>query len=580
MSFARLASAGSLLAVAVAVASGCGAATAPAGGPTLEARPHPVITIVVDQMAGWMAEERWPLLPRDGGFARLAREGSLVRELRYAHAVTDTAPGHSALYTGASPRASGICINEVLDATGKKVSILRDERTALVGAGGPLTGAGAVGSSLAVLEVDTLADRLRASHPDALIVSLSLKDRGALFGGGRRPTASLWLDVKTAQMVCSTAVCDTFPAWAVPLGSPSALAKHQADVWTLLDPGWVQAHAATPDMQDGEGDIAGLGVTFPHPLSGAPFGKALRTTPMADELLFALATAALDAESRPGRPTLLALSLSANDYIGHTFGPDSWESWDELSRLDRSLARFLASLDARFGADGYDVLLTADHGVTTMPEATLRPATRPWCSSAGTAAADRWGRACGAVTRILPEAMAQELTAVARTTMGDGSWVLGVDDPYVFLTPQARALPPGRMRALKAALTSALQAHAEVAAVFDVALLPATCPPDEDESLAALVCRSSARSSGDLYVVPRPGSFFDPDVVVGKGTSHGGPYLYDRAVPLLVRAPGRVPAHQIIEPPVGFSSFTRTAASLLGIPPPDAARSARDLSTR
>ena len=72
------------------------------------AAPPPwLVTIVVDQLAAWMADERWPALPSDGGFARLQREGLTVRELRFAHSVTETAPGHAALYTGAVPRVSG-----------------------------------------------------------------------------------------------------------------------------------------------------------------------------------------------------------------------------------------------------------------------------------------------------------------------------------------------------------------------------------------------------------------------------------------------------------------------------------------
>ncbi len=533
-------------------------------------------------MAAWIAVERWGLLPREGGFARLAREGTWVRELRYAHAATDTAPGHSALYTGATPRTSGISINEVVDAHRKKASILRDARTALLGADGPIEGA--VGSSLAALEVETVADRLRASHPDALIVSLSLKDRGALFGGGRQPTAALWLDTRTAQMVCSTAVCQAFPSWARAKGSAEALARHRADVWQPLDPSWIAAHAATPDAQDGEGDAAGLGTTFPHALRRTePLAQALRTTPMADDLLFQLAQAALDAEYRPGRPTLLALSLSANDYIGHTFGPDSWEAWDELARLDASLGRFLAMLDARFGADGYDVLLSADHGVTTMPEAAERPGARPWCAEpepGGSKRADRWGRACGVVVRILGDVLARELEEVATRAIGPGEWVLAVDDPYVFFTAAAHALPAARSGALREAVGAALRAHPQIAEVLDVAALPAHCPAEDDESVTALVCRSTGKASGDLYVVTRPGSFFDPDIVVGKGTGHGTPYLYDRAVPLLVRAPGRALAHEVIDTPVGFEAFARTAATLLGIDPPASAGPGRDLATR
>jgi hypothetical protein len=53
-----------------------------------------------------------------------------------------------------------------------------------------------------------------------------------------------------------------------------------------------------------------------------------------------------------------------------------------------------------------------------------------------------------------------------------------------------------------------------------------------------LVCESVVADDsgeyGDYFIVPSPGSFFvePPDVV-----SHGSPYVYDRAVPLLVRYP-------------------------------------------
>ena len=33
------------------------------------------------------------------------------------------------------------------------------------------------------------------------------------------------------------------------------------------------------------------------------------------------------------------VSFSTHDYVGHAFGPDSWESWDTWLRLDAQLAR-------------------------------------------------------------------------------------------------------------------------------------------------------------------------------------------------------------------------------------------------
>src|SRR5262249_55722272 len=155
-------------------------------------------------------------LPSDGGFARLLREGLYVRELHFAHAVTDTAPGHAALYTGAVPRVTGIVANDVLGPDGKKASILMDAKTRLVPAGGPRA-LDRPRSWRAARRFDTLADALMAAPPDAEVYSFSLKDRGALFAAGRRPTLALWLDTEGGTLATSTAFGWAVPDWAAPL---------------------------------------------------------------------------------------------------------------------------------------------------------------------------------------------------------------------------------------------------------------------------------------------------------------------------------------------------------------------------
>jgi hypothetical protein len=550
------------------LATMCACASTPAPMPTpsqarVAKRSRVVITIVVDQLAGWIADERWPLLPRDGGFARLIREGTWVKRLRYAHAATDTAPGHSALYTALPPHDSGIFANEVPDAEGARVSILRDAQVHRVTEDGVDT---APGASLASLGVDTLADRLHRAEPDAVVLGLSLKDRGALFGAGRSPRAAIWFEPKLDRFVTSTAVAETFPRWALPVVSRTALARIQSQTWSPLDATFVAAHARTPDDQPGEGDEKGFGRVFPHVLSATREpGYALRTSPFGDDVLFALAEAGIDAEKVTEHDALIAISLSANDYIGHVFGPDSWEAWDELSRLDRALAGFLRDLDARFGRDGYAVLLTGDHGVTAMPEATLVAGVRTWCNQD---AHESWDRACGAVGRILPDEVLGELREASRRALGAGDWVATVIDPYVYLTPAARGLEPRRLALLDETISATLRGHPEVDHVTPTRTLPAKCPPETDESIAALVCRSFAPGAGDYYVVPSRGSFFDPSVVVGKGTSHGSPYLFDRTVPLLAYAPGRIAGGVVVDGAVGYETFARTAATLLGIDPP------------
>lgn len=522
-----------------------------------------VVALVVDQLAAWVAADRLGELPKDGGFARLRGEGTWVRDLRFGHAITETAPGHSALFTGRVPRESGVTGNELFDAvSGKTGSFVRDGEKHAVGADGERKSAGA---SLARLKVDTIADRLRAAKPDAVILALSLKDRGAVFGGGRAPTASVWFDSESASWVTGTAFAKELPAWA--RTKPDLAAA----TWELSRPGepeWVAAHAATPDDQPGETDGNGITRVFPHvPTAAKSPGYGWMANPAADAALLDVAIAALDASGAASHPTFLEVSLSTNDYVGHAFGPDSWEAWDELRRLDASLARFFEALDQRFGPGGWSALLTADHGVTPLVETAQVPRGRPWCA---TSAKDRWERPCDRGVRVSGAALLASLQAAATKAMErEGAWVAAVVEPRVIFGKDAAALDDAGRAKLVAALREALGHTSGVDQVFDAKELAGPCPPLADESTRALVCRSIVPGEpGDLYVTLRSGSAFELSRTPGMGTGHGAPRLHDRAVPLLVRAPGRIEARKVIDTPTRFDAFTRAASDLLGVPSP------------
>ncbi len=561
------------IAVSIAVAlgtSGCPAPKAPSRAAATKPPRPIVVALVVDQMSAWAATERWPLLPASGGIARLRREGTWVSELRYAHAATDTAPGHASLFTGTPPRVSGIVANELPGPDGRNAPILRDEATSLVSTSGVEKVAG---SSLARLRVRTVADRFRAAAPDATIVSVSIKDRSAIFGGGRAPTAALWFAPALDRFVTSTAFADALPKWASPFAGKDAIAASRGAPWTLVDRAFVEAHAATPDEQPGEGDWYGLGVAFPHDLarSWQP-AKTFRATPWADESVLALATAAIRARD-PDKPMLLSVSLSANDYVTHVFGPDSFEAWDVLLRLDASLARFFGVLDDAVSASGWSAVLSGDHGGPPLPELSGPGSGRPWCT-----AADPFDRPCVPSERLYVDALSKELEAAAAAAIGPGDWIRGVADPLVCLPDAARAHEPQRRDALERALVERLRAHLGVAEVHVVRALH-DCPTEVDESTAALVCRSVVDDGtlGDLYVVPAKGSFFDTGYAVGAGVNHGTPWLYDRTVPMLARDPGRVAAGAVLPGPLSYATYTRTLAAMLALDP-DPRWSGKDLT--
>jgi arylsulfatase A-like enzyme len=526
-----------------------------------------LVVIIVDQLAGWMMAERLGALSPQGGFARLRRDGIFFPELRYEHATTSTAPGHAALFTGLPPVGSGVYANERPHPTTRKtISILADATTREVLEGQTEQES----SSAALIRAALLADVLRVERPRAPILSLSLKDRAAVMGGGSHPTASIWFNPARGKFVTSTAFARALPTWVSSFntGMEDAL----SGTWRALDETWLKQHAATDDQQQGEGDL-GLGTSLPYDLSKAEKpGFVFRATPLADAALLKLASAGLLAHADDG-PGMLVISLSSLDYVGHVYGPDSWESWDALRRVDLLLGEFLNELERRFQGR-FSLLLTGDHGTTVLPETAHGARARTWCQDARP---DYFERPCDAGGRLFRDALENALRTAAKAALGDGDFILGVVEPFVYFTDAATALEAAQLAKLEAACVAALQTFPPIARVFITREMGSPCPPASDESLGALVCRSLAPGAGQLYIVTRNGSFFDPNLARGHGINHGTPYLYDRIVPLFIRTAERSAAGTVVPIIVSPADFTATAAHLLQVPVPSGALQGRPL---
>ena len=533
-----------------------------AGAPVL-------VVVIVDQLASWVFEQRRAGFAPNGAFDQLLQRGAYAPVLRYEHATTSTAPGHAALFTGLPPRESGVFANERLDDRDKPGSIFADSRTKVV----VDRARDGTSSSAVALRAPTLADALHAQRPDAKIIALSLKDRAVVPDGGKSPTLAVWFEPEREAFVTSTAFAEALPGWLPEQNR--ALARALGGSWRPLDERWLEQHAATADEQAGEGDF-GPAVRFPYELSQAkPRAKAFRGYPAADRAVLELARAALRAlpEKDGEQPLLVVLSFSALDYVGHAHGPDSWESWEVLRELDLELGAFFDELEQRFG-ERLSILLSADHGTAPLPETAGDARARPWCA----ALPDPFERPCTKGERLSRADLDERLQRAADAALGPGKWIRGVVEPFAYFTPEAAALPPERRAALEQAAISALEQHPGVARVFASRSFAAACPPPADESLEALVCRSIPPGAGDLYIVSKPGSFFDPNLIVGRGINHGSPYLYDRTVPVLLRAARTKRPGARIDGRLRPADFTATAAALLHITPPAGAIRGRNLA--
>lgn len=527
------------LGLAVAAVPGCGHAPAGPPAPALVARPRLVVLLVIDQLPSWAFTRDRALFT--GGLGRLLREGAVVPTAELPYVNTFTAPGHATIGTGAPPAVHGILGNTWYRRdTGTDLPAEFDAQASTFGLG-DRAGTALPPASGAALRVDGLADQLRTTTAGrARSVAIGLKARAACLIAGRHPDLAIWYDAAAGGMTTSRAYAAQLPPWLDQLAAAHPTGRFVGQVWTPLDPALLARATGVLDERPGEGDVHGLGTTFPHPVVDA---EAIVQTPFGDEVVFDAVDAAL-ARLDLGHddvPDLLAISLNAHDYIGHTFGPESWEILDATLRLDRRLGAWFAVLDRQLGADGWAIVVTSDHGATPLPE----------------------GGAIAGARRIPPRDIEAAAEAALVAALGAGPWIADTGANQVFFTARWAAVPDEARTPALAAAAAAVAALPGVERVIPTAALLADCGPRTGLERAA--CQGLAPDlAGELLVVPLRGSSMS---AYATGTHHDAPSDDNRQVPVLVRAPG-------LAAQTGTGSLLQvapTVAALLGIPAPPAA---------
>jgi predicted AlkP superfamily pyrophosphatase or phosphodiesterase len=314
---------------------------------------HPklIVVIVIDQFRGDYLE-RYRDQFGDAGFRFLIDHGAYFPDCNYDYANTRTAPGHATLFTGAYSNGHGIVSNEWWDPQKKKmVTSVEDESTKTVGANPDKAGA-----SPHNLRADTIGDEMKlATQGKSRVFTVSLKDRSAVLPGGFAADAAYWIEPKTGAWVTSTYYRSDLPKWATDFNSNNRAAKYW-DREVLDAEGRIVRK--TDHRKSKEGSDAG-------------FYEVVGSTPYANDYEFEFARELMVYENVGMGPAsdLLAISLSANDILGHQVGPDSPEMQAMAMGLDRSLADFLNFLGHQIGLANVWIALSADHGVSALPDA-------------------------------------------------------------------------------------------------------------------------------------------------------------------------------------------------------------------
>ncbi|MBK7292689.1 MAG: alkaline phosphatase family protein [Holophagaceae bacterium] len=525
--------------------------------PPAKKRPKLVVVISVDQLSAELMQTFGPELR--GGLARLRREGVFFTEAYHDHGFTETGPGHSVLLSGRFPAHTGIIENRWLDRATGKLAYCVDDPAAKA-----LHAPNQPSSSNARFLGDALGDWLQAQVPGSRVFAVSGKDRAAILMAGRRPTAVYWF-TGAAGFTSSTAYGERLPDWL--LRYDRDLSERLATdswLWTK-DPG-------TPEGRVGSwtfGTQILRNGALPRLIQGAgmPLDKGFegrfRRSPFLDAVTLEAAEALLDSE-RVGRgpaTDLLALSFSATDYIGHSYGLLGTEMRDQIHRLDRVLGRLLDRLQRRH--PGAWVVLSSDHGGMDLPEVL--------------------GEQGFPFRRILPEPFMAALQAELRAAFKvERDLLTPAPEPNTIYLNDAtiKALGLDRREVLKRA-QAWLKARPEVADAFTAEELLATDPAatgsPRDSSLRVLLRRSfHPERSGDILVAVKPFVAFGTPPT-DYPTGHGTPNAYDRRVPLIFWGPWKGGERKT---PVRTVDLAPTLARELGLKPGTVDGKVLDLGSR
>ena len=517
-------------------------------------RPKLIVAISVDQFAASVYGRY--LSSYTEGLKRLS-EGVAFPVGYQSHAATETCPGHSTLLTGDHPSHTGIVGNTWFDrSAGASVYCV-----AVAGISDPRE------RGPQKLKATTFGDWLKQAHPGSRVVSISGKDRAAIMMAGHHPDlVAWWMDGFVENQPVFGFQTSSYAGPAGP--EVQAILKQRDDAiaaeWRKAPPQlWpAEVPAACRSLEKphrfGDVEISGAvppaaavrSIAQPGFEQHDDFRNELHASPLYDKLVldFAADMAGRWKLGSGPTPDLLAISLSATDYVGHHYGNGGAERCEQVHALDRSLGAFLDRID-RLGVP-YMVVLSADHGSVDAPERLQEqgiPAERIDTAKF----VDNLNSHLKQVLHVDWEPItADDVQSLYITSPGDAAFLTRVSDEAVKWLRQQ----PG---------VESVKTRAEVTA--------AVPPP--------------GKSPADLTIAERMNESFDPersaDIFVQfrkfatlgwpRGSSiyvagHGSPWDYDRQVPILFWWPG---APSVTSPaPAETVDIAPTLAATIGVTPP------------
>jgi len=493
------------------------------GQSTSAKKPKLLVGIVIDQMRSeqlYKYENKYS----ENGFKKILREGFHYKNAQYNYTPTVTAAGHASIYTGTTPAVHGVIGNSWYDRYKKSYTkSVEDSSETLVGS----KKVNPTGASPKSLLTTTISDQLRmSSHFRSKVISVSLKDRGAVLPGGHLANAAYWHDIETSPgyFVSSSYYMNKLPKWVSEFNHLEKSSQYLDETWNTLFPieSYNESYADNNKYEIVLGEDT---PTFPYDFKElrAKYKKRnieylmLSFSPSGNTLLTEFAMAAIKNEKlgHGNETDMLNISYSVTDKAGHIFGPNSVELADIYVRLDREIAKLLAYLDENIGEDKYTLFITSDHGA--IPVASYLNDIKVPTGVARTAQ------------------YKDQLTKYLKTKYGEESWIQNFDGEQLYLNRKTIIEKGLQLEKIQQDAANFLVDLEGIASALTAYHLQTS--QYSSGSRERVQNGYHQKRSGDVILTFDAGLVQDDDseidVSLIKGTIHGSGYGYDTHVPLL-----------------------------------------------
>lgn len=476
-------------------------------------KPKLVIGIIVEQLRYDQLEKLSAILP-DDGIKKMINEGTYYKNASYSFLLSQAAPAFATISTGTDPSYHGMTSDSWYNLFNDQVIYCVQDPKA-----NPVGGSFEGGLfSPANLLASTFSDELKmATCGQAKVFGIGIKEMSAILTAGHSADGAFWYDDKTGTWMSSSYYTNALPGWLMDFNATMMPETYLSGQWKpFKDPSsYPGCGKDTSKFENGFDSQT----WFPYDLDklskkNKPAGQKrnygfLRETPFADDFTTDLAIRLIENEGlgQDDVTDFLSVSYSAEDYIGHRFGPSSVEAADAIVRLDRDVSRIVEEANKKVGKKNVLIYFVAAHGVCEIPDLLQ---------------ANRVPAGYFRLNQSL-----QLLRSYLNAVYGQGEWIKGFHDNQIFLN---RTLVEDANISLEEMQRKVARFMVQFSGIANAVPVSVIETGTFSQGLLEKMSNSfSPQRSGDVMIVLNPGWVEKDDNV----TNHNSPYEYDLHVPLI-----------------------------------------------